>query len=65
MCWRIAKTDAQLLAALLYRDAACYIEQHQSEYMYWQQSRASNDTTDTGKQEKGGTVNEADWIPKV
>lgn len=24
MCWRIAKTDAQLLAALLYRDAACY-----------------------------------------
>ena len=54
MSWRIMQTDAQLLAALLYRDAAYYIEQHQPEYMHWQQSRALNDTNDNSNPEKGG-----------
>ena len=64
MRWKISKTDAQLLA-LLYQDAAYYIEQHQPEYMHWQQSRTLNDTTDNSKRAKGGEEHETDWIPKV
>lgn len=48
MSWKMRKTDVQLLVALLYRDIACYIEQHKPEYMHWQQSRTS-DTTDNSR----------------
>lgn len=50
MDWKMCKTDAQLLVALLYRDIACYIEQHQPEYMHWQQSRTISNTTDNSRQ---------------
>lgn len=60
----ISKADAQLLAALLYRDAVYYIEQHQPEYMHWQQTRKLNDTVDNSSRKKEGEINETDWIPQ-